>query len=142
MVKKGKGNEVKYGVVIVGQAEGPFWQTTEAKDLQRTLRVETADLRGVRIMAKDELLQRMRKRDCSRVFKDRRSTEFTTEFAKRLVACLDKKEDEVGEVRRQEEGDLIEKRMKERKRSQMEKEEASSSGGQGDKSGRTKKGRK
>ena len=93
-------------------------------------------------MAKEELLQRLRKRDCSRVFRDRRSTEFTTEFAKRLVACLDKKEDEVGEVRKQEEGDLIEKRMKEKKRSQMEKEGASSSGSQGDRSGRTKKGRR
>ena len=139
--KIGRGKEVKFGAVIVGQAEGPFWTTTEAKDLQRSLRVETADLRGVRIMAKEDLLQRLRKRDCSSVFKDSRSTEFTTEFAKRLVACLDKKEDEVDEVRQQEEGDLIEKRMKEKKRSQMEKG-ASSSGSQGDRSGRTKKGRK
>ena len=55
---------------------------------------------------------------------------------------MDKKEDDVGEVRKQEEGDLIEKRMKEKKRSQIEKEGASSRGSQGDRSGRTKKGRK
>ena len=68
---------MKYGLTIVGEEDSPFWQSAEAKDAERTMRLEAGCLRGIKIMTDHRLLQRLKKHDCSRVYKDKKSREFT-----------------------------------------------------------------
>ena len=31
LTKIGRGSEVKFNIMVIGQADGPFWKTTESK---------------------------------------------------------------------------------------------------------------
>ena len=70
-------------------------------------------------MTEDRLLQKLKRHE-GKILRERNTPELTTEFSRRLVACLNGRENELEKEKRrdrpQEEGDLIERRIKEKKR--------------------------
>ena len=90
-------------------------------------------------MTADRLLQKLKRHE-GKTFRERNSPELTKEFSRRLVACLNEKENELEKERRhdrpQEEGDLIDRRIKEKERLKREKDAAESSGRRSDRSDR------
>ena len=129
--------EVNFSVIIAGRDGSFFWSTNEASEIKKIRKLETAVTGGVKVMTEDRLLQKL-KRHKGKIFRERNSPELTKEFSRRLVACLNEKENELEKERRQdrpqEEGDLIDRRIKEKERLKREKDAAESSGSRSDRS--------